>query len=428
MFGTPKNQPEFGIPQPDIGFSLPTTTPPIIAQAPQDKGGWNDWMTNWNLQRSDLGDLPEYPQANDPFALGKQTGDMIRKTWHDVHKDYAFNTIQENFPSFGAPEPQPDESYHGYFDRVGQKVQETNPYQLATMRRFSADEQPINLAQSQPAQPEAQSPFMEGDTGLPQYNINDDFSASVQGLPNGKWIHTDKAYPGYIKKTTRQAQQNDVDFSTTLQKTEMPDDQKAMVLEIRKYENPGAGPEDYKLHHPKGKYSGPTMGMGSDFGQPHRSSPMNEQQALNAGFNPKDAKIIGGAANKRGYDSADYVMENRDWMDAPTHEQAINLMRNDEHFQRTVSRVENIAKTRDLDTDQKSALAQMLYNSGTLSGNKAFSDAIKNDDGVSASAAVEDFLNQSAGNKKAVREAHPEVERRMYEGLDKLFPQKEEEE
>ncbi len=77
---------------------------------------------------------------------------------------------------------------------------------------------------------------------------------------------------------------------------------------------------------------------------------------------------------------------------------------------------------------RKTLLAQMLYNSGTLSGNKAFSDAIKNDDGVSASAAVEDFLNQSAGNKKTVREAHPEVERRMYEGLDKLFPQKEEEE
>lgn len=187
MFGTPKNQPEFGIPQPDFGFDLPTTTPPIIAQAPQDKGGWNDWMTNWNLQRSDLGDLPEYPQANDPFALGKQTGDMIRKTWHDVHKDYAFNTIQENFPSFGAPEPQPDESYHGYFDRVGQKVQEANPYQLTTMRRFSADEQPINLAQSQPSQP--QSTFMEGDTGLPQYNINDDFSASVQPQQQGKYLY-----------------------------------------------------------------------------------------------------------------------------------------------------------------------------------------------------------------------------------------------
>jgi lysozyme family protein len=145
MFGTPKNQPEFGIPQPDIGFSLPTTTtPPIIAQAPQDKGGWNDWMSNWNLRRSDLGDLPDYPQANDPFALGKQTGDMIRKTWHDVHKDYAFNTIQESFPSFGAPQPQPNESYHEYFDRVGQKVQETNPYQLATMQRLAPAKKPVD--------------------------------------------------------------------------------------------------------------------------------------------------------------------------------------------------------------------------------------------------------------------------------------------
>ncbi len=138
MFGRPANQPEFTMEQPT--FNLPTTTPPYIARPPQNKTGWSDWMGNWDLQRSDLGDLPEYPSPNDPFALGKRTGDMIRKTWHDVHKDYAYQTIQNNFPDLDISSPQPDQSYHDFFNGIKQQLNTIPPYQLAAMQRSDLSE------------------------------------------------------------------------------------------------------------------------------------------------------------------------------------------------------------------------------------------------------------------------------------------------
>ncbi len=138
MFGKPADTPEFTLQQPTFG--LPTTTPPYVAQPPQDKTGWGDWMGNWGLQRSDLGDLPQYPSPNDPFALGKQTGDMIRKTWHDVHKDYAFNTIQENFPDLDISQPQPDQSYHDFFDGIKRQIDAMPSHLLAAMQRADSSE------------------------------------------------------------------------------------------------------------------------------------------------------------------------------------------------------------------------------------------------------------------------------------------------
>ena len=151
MFGKPADTPEFTMAQPT--FNLPTTTPPYVAQPPQNKTGWGDWMGHWDLQRSDLGDLPEYPSPNDPFALGKRTGDMIRETWHDMHKDYAYKTIQNNFPDLDIAAPQPNQSYHDFFDAVKQQVGAIPPDQLAAMERANtAEESELNSPQLEPEQ------------------------------------------------------------------------------------------------------------------------------------------------------------------------------------------------------------------------------------------------------------------------------------
>ncbi len=151
MFGKPADTPEFIMEQPN--FASPATTPPYIARPPQNKTEWGDWMGNWDLKRSDLGDLPAYPLPNDPFALGKQTGDLIRKTWHDMHKDYAYQTIQKNFPELDIYAPQSDQSYHDFFDTVKQQVSTIPLYQLAAMNRTNSSKESDNFEPNLPQPP-----------------------------------------------------------------------------------------------------------------------------------------------------------------------------------------------------------------------------------------------------------------------------------
>ncbi|TAH37506.1 MAG: hypothetical protein EYC62_01070 [Alphaproteobacteria bacterium] len=90
--------------------------PGVMIFMPNDKSNddWKNWNQTWGIERSPgMPDLPSYPVLNDS-AAGLGLGDQIRRAWHDVHKDFAFNAVQNHFPDFTAPEPQPDQSYHEF--------------------------------------------------------------------------------------------------------------------------------------------------------------------------------------------------------------------------------------------------------------------------------------------------------------------------
>ncbi|MGE0252038.1 MAG: hypothetical protein AB7G80_04805 [Dongiaceae bacterium] len=320
-------------------------TPPTPKQDP--------WFKNWNIGISPgMEELPEYPKAEDATTSGD-----IARAWHQMQKDFAHQTLNENFPSYRPHKPQPfeaNQSYQDYMNEHQTVLKNLDPfflngYQRAKPQAFSLFGKAEEPAPESIPQPEFKEGFENAEVPGPQKE------EEVPSQPQqGKWLpRSDKPYPGVRAKTSEEIRKNDMEFETTLNSMNIPDSQKALLREIRKYENSGAGPEDYRIHHPGGPSSGPSEGMGVDWGQPHRNPSTIEQQALNAGYSASEAKARAQAYGKRGVDSVDYVRDNRDSLAAPTHEQAIKLALDDPQMKIATKRIENLAKARPLSNEQQ---------------------------------------------------------------------------
>ncbi|TAH32500.1 MAG: hypothetical protein EYC62_09025 [Alphaproteobacteria bacterium] len=376
MFGTPKNHTQFTMEQPSLG--LPTTTPPYIAEPPQDKSAWDNWMGNWDLQHSGLDNLPEYPSPNDPFALGKQTGDMIRKTWHDVHKDYAYQTIQNNFPNLHISAPQPGQSYHDFFSNMKQELDSFSPYKLAGMKPFDPNAQPIQMAPAAIQPQQSQSSFMEGDTNLPQYTINDDFSASTQPQQQGKWLYNLNK-PSYREGITITQQ----DLNRHL---EGMNEKQKYAYEYLFRQNEGLTSNPYYPGVGSKGRSGATVAGGVDIGQ------MDENEIRRYGKMadlPQDKiDIMVGAAGQKGQDARRAIEE--------TSLKDLRLTP-DEAYRFTISSgtrftapVDKLDKINGFSKDEYDAAFQYVYNQGQGSTKSDFYKSLENGDFSGAAQAARD--------------------------------------
>ncbi|MGE3479643.1 MAG: hypothetical protein AB7G80_09250 [Dongiaceae bacterium] len=430
------------------------------------------WFNNWNIGISPgMEELPDYPKAED-----STTGGDIARAWHQMQKDFAHRTMNENFPSYKPHKPQPfnaNQSYDDYMNEHKLVLRNLDPFFLNNYQRakpqafslFGKEEAPVQNAdapkastpQGQPEEPGFFKPLDQMLKEVEERNTRGEFFDE-----SGKWVKrnasanepvvfkqpfenagapiiegqqkaelhqfpepflpwSNKPYPGNIRKTHAQIAQNDADFERTMGALNLPEYKKIQLREIRLHENRGGGPEDYRLHHP-GQASGPTEGMGVDWGQKHRTPAGIEQQALAAGFSPEEARMRAQLAMRTAGRSAAFVEENRSRFSAPTHEQAIKLTLNDPHMKNIDKKLSTITNVRPLTPQQQAGLAQMYYVSGSLLFDKKFEKAISSNNEKEVRNIVDQYLNQVDKTNIPLRKRNSDLERRMSRGLDLLFP------
>ncbi|MGD9650291.1 MAG: hypothetical protein AB7U41_05855 [Dongiaceae bacterium] len=107
MFGKP------AIAENPVNAAPPSPQAGTFVLMPSDRSPqeWDNWEKIWNIQRNPtLLDMPNYPFG----GQDQTTGDSIRRSWHDMNKDFAAKTVQSNFPDFTVPKPKADQSFHQY--------------------------------------------------------------------------------------------------------------------------------------------------------------------------------------------------------------------------------------------------------------------------------------------------------------------------
>ncbi|MGE0252014.1 MAG: glycosyl hydrolase 108 family protein [Dongiaceae bacterium] len=94
----------------------------------------DSWFNNWNIGISPgMEELPDYPKTED-----QTTGGDIARAWHQMQKDFAHQTMNENFPSYKPHKPQPfnvPQSYDDYMNEHKLVLRNLDPFFLNNYQR-----------------------------------------------------------------------------------------------------------------------------------------------------------------------------------------------------------------------------------------------------------------------------------------------------
>ncbi|MGE3479645.1 MAG: glycosyl hydrolase 108 family protein [Dongiaceae bacterium] len=171
------------------------------------------WFNNWNIGISPgMEELPDYPKAED-----STTGGDIARAWHQMQKDFAHRTMNENFPSYKPHKPQPfnaNQSYDDYMNEHKLVLRNLDPfflnnYQRAKPQAFSlfgkeeAQDQaaptpdPSTASILQPQEPSFFKPLDQMLKEVEERNARGEFFDE-----SGKWVKRENTPNGYIAGNT----------------------------------------------------------------------------------------------------------------------------------------------------------------------------------------------------------------------------------
>ncbi|MGE0252012.1 MAG: glycosyl hydrolase 108 family protein [Dongiaceae bacterium] len=190
----------------------------------------DSWFNNWNIGISPgMEELPDYPKTED-----QTTGGDIARAWHQMQKDFAHQTMNENFPSYKPHKPQPfnaNQSYDDYMNEHKLVLRNLDPFFLNNYQRakpegfslFGKEEAPVQNADApkaptpepstasipQPQEPGFFKPLDQMLKEVEERNARGEFFDE-----SGKWVKRDSGTPSIPEAPSAPALPEDSPYIT----------------------------------------------------------------------------------------------------------------------------------------------------------------------------------------------------------------------